>query len=372
MNYSCKKLQLILFNACSRLPCVVASNIDSTLWQNWNLDYVNRCSKILTSVYQRLPFQPFNERWSSVQICKNLIQNLLRFEVETDFRLGVKFETYWSFFLGTQTFISSQALGDFLWGLPIIIMVACSIIDNDCKNRVLLRGENSDKVFIKAGAAVQYCGESRICSVLIWWTDTELLILEQCRSDTCHMEAVPVCAHKRRLFIWADRLMYTAVPTNSRPSRSWRIHSSPCSAPFSSITLNDQIQPVTNLTQENQLFIVNFLIVWKWVSCVGVVLFLSPWPWPPSPTLACLSHLTQDSPLKAVQMLWVNLIMDTFASLALATEPPTEALLLRKPYGRNKPLVSRTMMKNILGQGVYQLIVIFTLLFAGKKQSLHA
>ncbi|KAM9705580.1 plasma membrane calcium-transporting ATPase 1 isoform 1-T2 [Menidia menidia] len=77
--------------------------------------------------------------------------------------------------------------------------------------------------------------------------------------------------------------------------------------------------------------------------------------------------ITQDSPLKAVQMLWVNLIMDTFASLALATEPPTESLLLRKPYGRNKPLISRTMMKNILGQGVYQLIIIFTLLFAGEK-----
>lgn len=75
---------------------------------------------------------------------------------------------------------------------------------------------------------------------------------------------------------------------------------------------------------------------------------------------------TQDSPLKAVQMLWVNLIMDTFASLALATEPPTEALLLRKPYGRNKPLISRTMMKNILGHAVYQLTIIFTLLFAGK------
>ncbi|XP_042307085.1 plasma membrane calcium-transporting ATPase 3 isoform X3 [Sceloporus undulatus] len=80
-------------------------------------------------------------------------------------------------------------------------------------------------------------------------------------------------------------------------------------------------------------------------------------------TGACI---TQDSPLKAVQMLWVNLIMDTFASLALATEPPTEALLMRKPYGRNKPLISRTMMKNILGHAVYQLIIIFTLLFAGE------
>ncbi|XP_072328715.1 plasma membrane calcium-transporting ATPase 2 isoform X1 [Scyliorhinus torazame] len=80
-------------------------------------------------------------------------------------------------------------------------------------------------------------------------------------------------------------------------------------------------------------------------------------------TGACI---TQDSPLKAVQMLWVNLIMDTFASLALATEPPSEALLMRKPYGRNKPLISRTMMKNILGHGIYQLTVIFTLLFAGE------
>uniref|UniRef100_A0A672KUN9 Calcium-transporting ATPase n=1 Tax=Sinocyclocheilus grahami TaxID=75366 RepID=A0A672KUN9_SINGR len=81
-------------------------------------------------------------------------------------------------------------------------------------------------------------------------------------------------------------------------------------------------------------------------------------------TGACI---TQDSPLKAVQMLWVNLIMDTFASLALATEPPTEALLMRKPYGRNKPLISSTMTKNILGHGVFQLIIIFTLLFVGEQ-----
>ncbi|XP_073681602.1 plasma membrane calcium-transporting ATPase 4 [Garra rufa] len=81
-------------------------------------------------------------------------------------------------------------------------------------------------------------------------------------------------------------------------------------------------------------------------------------------TGACI---TQDSPLKAVQMLWVNLIMDTLASLALATEPPTESLLLRRPYGRNKPLISRTMMKNILGHAVYQLTITFTLLFAGEK-----
>ncbi|XP_015785620.1 plasma membrane calcium-transporting ATPase 3 [Tetranychus urticae] len=73
----------------------------------------------------------------------------------------------------------------------------------------------------------------------------------------------------------------------------------------------------------------------------------------------------EDSPLRAVQMLWVNLIMDTLASLALATEVPTLSLLLRKPYGRTKPLISRTMLKNIVGQTIYQLTVVFYFLFHG-------
>lgn len=65
-------------------------------------------------------------------------------------------------------------------------------------------------------------------------------------------------------------------------------------------------------------------------------------------------------------MLWVNLIMDTLASLALATELPSDELLKRKPYGRTKPLISRTMLKNIAGHAIYQLSVIFVLLFRGK------
>ncbi|CAL8074031.1 unnamed protein product [Calicophoron daubneyi] len=72
-----------------------------------------------------------------------------------------------------------------------------------------------------------------------------------------------------------------------------------------------------------------------------------------------------DSPLKAVQMLWVNLIMDTLASLALATELPTEELLERAPYGRTKPIISRSMIKNIVGQATFQLCVVFYLLWYG-------
>ncbi|KAH9583415.1 ATPase, Ca transporting, plasma membrane [Schistosoma haematobium] len=76
--------------------------------------------------------------------------------------------------------------------------------------------------------------------------------------------------------------------------------------------------------------------------------------------------LITDSPLKAVQMLWVNLIMDTLASLALATEIPTEELLERAPYGRTKPIISRNMIKNIIGQSIYQLSVIFFLIWFGE------
>ncbi|XP_068932078.1 LOW QUALITY PROTEIN: plasma membrane calcium-transporting ATPase 2-like [Petaurus breviceps papuanus] len=75
----------------------------------------------------------------------------------------------------------------------------------------------------------------------------------------------------------------------------------------------------------------------------------------------------QDSPLKAVQILWINLIMDAFASLALATEKPTQGLLLRKPDGRKQHLLSSSMVKYILGHAAYQLTVTFVLMFVGEE-----
>ncbi|KAL1460917.1 hypothetical protein WDU94_012853 [Cyamophila willieti] len=85
-------------------------------------------------------------------------------------------------------------------------------------------------------------------------------------------------------------------------------------------------------------------------------------------TLAIIAaSIGQDTPLKAIQMLWMNLIMDTLASLALATELPTPDLLLRKPYGRTKSLISESMVRNIVGQAMYQLIILFELLFIGAQ-----
>ncbi|KAI6197271.1 Calcium-transporting ATPase [Aphelenchoides besseyi] len=72
-------------------------------------------------------------------------------------------------------------------------------------------------------------------------------------------------------------------------------------------------------------------------------------------------------PLKAVQILWVNLLIDSLGSLALATESPTPELLKRKPYGRTSPIVSSTMARNIFGHAIYQLAVTLTLTFAGDR-----
>ncbi|KAJ5332512.1 ATPase [Penicillium brevicompactum] len=75
----------------------------------------------------------------------------------------------------------------------------------------------------------------------------------------------------------------------------------------------------------------------------------------------------EDSVLSAVQLLWVNLIMDTFAALALATDPPTHTVLDRRPESKSDPLITLTMWKMIIGQSIYQLVVTFVLNFAGNK-----
>lgn len=65
-------------------------------------------------------------------------------------------------------------------------------------------------------------------------------------------------------------------------------------------------------------------------------------------------------------MLWVNLIMDTFAALALATEPPNVKLLDRAPESRFDKIVNAVMWRNIFGQSIYQITVMLLLLFFGK------
>ncbi|KAJ7182037.1 hypothetical protein C8R46DRAFT_885366 [Mycena filopes] len=71
------------------------------------------------------------------------------------------------------------------------------------------------------------------------------------------------------------------------------------------------------------------------------------------------------SVLSAVQLLWINIIMDTFAALALATDPATISLLNRKPDKKTAPLFSVDMYKQILFQSIYQIIITLVFHFAG-------
>ncbi|KAL3381684.1 hypothetical protein AABB24_001680, partial [Solanum stoloniferum] len=70
-------------------------------------------------------------------------------------------------------------------------------------------------------------------------------------------------------------------------------------------------------------------------------------------------------PLTAVQLLWVNLIMDTLGALALATERPSSDLMNKKPVGRTKPLITGVMWRNLLAQALYQITVLLILQFKG-------
>lgn len=74
-----------------------------------------------------------------------------------------------------------------------------------------------------------------------------------------------------------------------------------------------------------------------------------------------------DVPLTTVQLLWVNLIMDTLGALALATERPSKDLMHNQPVGRTQPLITNIMWRNLLAQALYQIVILLTLQFRGRS-----
>lgn len=79
--------------------------------------------------------------------------------------------------------------------------------------------------------------------------------------------------------------------------------------------------------------------------------------------LSSLLRPDKEPPLNVLQLLWINMIMDSLAALALATESPSRSLLDQKPNGRNEKLISTRMWIHIVGQGIYQLAVAFMFMF---------
>lgn len=72
-----------------------------------------------------------------------------------------------------------------------------------------------------------------------------------------------------------------------------------------------------------------------------------------------------NSPLNAVQLLWINLIMDTFAALALSTEPPLKQVIKGKPYTDKVSLLTLTVRGQIYLVSLWNIIVMMILMFSG-------
>lgn len=84
---------------------------------------------------------------------------------------------------------------------------------------------------------------------------------------------------------------------------------------------------------------------------------------------ACLlvlfgAFMDTESPLTVTQMLWINLIMDTFAAMALASLPPSHAVMKDKPRNRYKSILTKEMLKEIVGVGLFFFLLLLAMLYA--------
>ncbi|VFQ91157.1 unnamed protein product [Cuscuta campestris] len=124
------------------------------------------------------------------------------------------------------------------------------------------------------------------------------------------------------------------------------------------IVLDDNFTTIVNVAKWGRSVYINIQKFVQFQLTVNVVALMINF------ISACISG---SAPLTAVQLLWVNLIMDTLGALALATEPPHEGLMNRPPVGRDVSFITRAMWRNIAGQSIYQLSVLLVFNFIGIK-----
>ena len=79
------------------------------------------------------------------------------------------------------------------------------------------------------------------------------------------------------------------------------------------------------------------------------------------------SLIGSQTPIRSIQMLWIDLIMDSLATLTLATEPPHDGLLKRKPTKRNENIINSTMIKHVVCQTVVQFMILMIIYLFGPR-----
>ncbi|CAN4089870.1 unnamed protein product [Withania somnifera] len=124
------------------------------------------------------------------------------------------------------------------------------------------------------------------------------------------------------------------------------------------IVLDDNFSTIVNVAKWGRSVYINIQKFVQFQLTVNVVALMINF------ISACASG---SAPLTAVQLLWVNLIMDTLGALALATEPPHDGLMSRPPVGRDVSFITKTMWRNIIGHSIYQLAVLLAFNFAGEQ-----
>ncbi len=86
----------------------------------------------------------------------------------------------------------------------------------------------------------------------------------------------------------------------------------------------------------------------------------------------CGAFMSTESPLTVTQMLWINLIMDTFAAMALASLPPSESVMNDKPRDRKAFILSREMMVEIVSVGVIFFAILLGMLYVLKHAEINS
>ncbi|CAD6254922.1 unnamed protein product [Miscanthus lutarioriparius] len=124
------------------------------------------------------------------------------------------------------------------------------------------------------------------------------------------------------------------------------------------IVLDDNFTTIINVARWGRAVYINIQKFVQFQLTVNIVALIINF------VSACI---TGSAPLTAVQLLWVNMIMDTLGALALATEPPNDDMMKRPPVGRGESFITKVMWRNIIGQSLYQLVVLGVLMFAGEQ-----
>ncbi|XP_050230479.1 calcium-transporting ATPase 4, plasma membrane-type-like [Mercurialis annua] len=124
------------------------------------------------------------------------------------------------------------------------------------------------------------------------------------------------------------------------------------------IIMDDNFKTIVNVAKWGRAVYINIQKFVQFQLTVNVVALIINF------VSACISG---SAPLTAVQLLWVNMIMDTLGALALATEPPVDELMKRRPVSRGESFITKVMWRNIFGQSIYQLAVLGVLNFDGQR-----